>query len=103
MMAFVSPLLFLQAQINKHPSALKKVHIKEIPPSRLPKSITNYISKNLPNATITMATKQKRNPDAAYIVKIDIKTRHHTLIFNKGSELVKLDAKRLEATTVKKK
>ena len=92
--AFILPVLFLQAQSTKLPSsAPKKAHIKEISTSKLPKVITSYISTNLPNAKIIKAMKQKRNPGAKYIVNVDIKTKHHTLVFNKSGELAKLDGK----------
>ena len=78
-----------------------KVHKKEIAPEKLPKSITAYIQKNLPSAKITKAVKQRKKPDAAYIVYVTIKTKHHTLVFNKSEALVKLDGKRLKATVAK--
>jgi hypothetical protein len=97
MFAFILPSLFLQGQSTKPPSsAPKKLHTKEISPSKLPKSITNYISINLPSAKITKSMKQKRDPGAKYIVNVDIKTKHHTLVFNKGGELVKLDGKKIK-------
>jgi len=94
MIAFVLPVLFIQAQSKKpSSSAPKKSHVKEISTSKLPKFITNFISTNLPNAKIIKAMKQKRNPGAKYIVNVDIKTKHHTLVFNKSGELAKLDGK----------
>jgi len=104
MIAFVLPVSFLQAQSTTPPSsAPQKLHIKEIPPSKLPKFIINYISTNLPSAKITKAMKQKRNPGAKYIVNVKIKTKYHTLVFNKDSELVKLDGKKIENATLKKR
>jgi hypothetical protein len=100
LIVFVFPLLFVQAQGAKSQSvSRKKVHVKEITPSKLPKSITKYISVNLPNAKITKAMKQRRSPGAKYIVNVDIKTKHHTLVFNKEGGLVKLDGKKIKTAT----
>jgi hypothetical protein len=99
--AFVLPVMLLQAQNTKNPSASKS-HKKEIPASKLPDNVTSYIATNLPNARITKVTKQKRNPGATYIVAISIKTKHHTLVFNNAGDLVKLNGKKLESTAVKK-
>ena len=99
--AFLLPVLFMYPQNGKDQSA-QKTSGKEIPASKLPKQVTAYISANLPNARITKATKQKRNPSATYVVAVDIKTRHHTLVFDKSGVLVRLDGKKLKATVLKK-
>ncbi len=84
----------LQAQ-SGHEKDQPKVHKKEIAASKLPSKVTRYISANLPNASITKATKQRRNPDAKFEVHVVIKARHHNLVFNKAGDLVKLDGKRV--------
>jgi hypothetical protein len=104
LMIIILPVVFLQAQsIRQSSSAAKKTHAKEISASRLPKQVTAYISANLPNARITKVMKQKRDPSAKYVVHLEIKSKHHTLIFNKDAELVNLDGKRLTSTVLKKK
>jgi hypothetical protein len=97
---FVFPFLFIQGQSAKPRSAdPKKVHAKVISPSKLPEFINRYISTNLPNAKITKAIKQRRSPGAKYIVHVEIKTKHHTLIFNKDGGLVNLDGKKITTAT----
>jgi hypothetical protein len=88
--AFILPTLALHAQ-----------KAKEIAPAKLPDNVTSYISANLPNAKITKVVKQKRNPDATYVVSVSIKTKYHKLVFNKAGVLVKLDGKKLKATVKK--
>ncbi len=73
-------------------------HRKEIPASKLPEAVTGYISANLPHAKITKVIRQKGEPAAKYIVSVSIHTRHHTLVFNRENELVKLDGKKLSGT-----
>ena len=81
----------------------REVQQKVIPASKLPSNVTKYISDNLPNARITRAVKQKRSPDATYVVNLTIKTKAHTLVFNKAGALVKLDGKALKGTVPKRK
>ncbi len=82
-------------------SSSRQTQKKEIPASKLPEKATKYISANLPNAKIKKVVKQKRKPDATYVVYVTIKTKAHTLIFNRGGVLVNLDGKKLEATVLK--
>jgi hypothetical protein len=96
----ILPLFFMQA-IASGQGNTKKIQKKEIAASKLPDKITKYISANLPNAKITKAVKQKRQPEATYVVHLTIKTKYHTLVFNKSGELVKLDGKKLDSTVLK--
>jgi hypothetical protein len=98
--ALILPVVFLPGPVSAQTSS-KKIQKKEIAASKLPDKVTKYISANLPNAKITKAVKQKRHPEAAYVVYLTIKTKYHTLVFNKSGELVKLDGKKLDSTVLK--
>jgi hypothetical protein len=101
--AIILPALLLRAQDGKQRSPdPAKGHTREISPKRLPKSITTYIMFNLPDATITKATKQRKNPGGTYVVTLQLKTIRHILVFNKQGELVKLNGKRIKAATLEK-
>jgi hypothetical protein len=88
-LAFVIPVLFLQAQKSPEKTT-PKYHQKEVPASRLPKKATKFISANLPHATITRVIRQRGNPDEKFIVSVTIKTFHHVLIFNRHGDFVRL-------------
>ncbi len=99
-LAVAIPLFALPLQSYSQ-STSKKTQKKEIPASKLPDKVTKYISANLPNAKIKKAVKQKHKPDATYVVHVTIKTKAHTLIFNRSGELVNLDGKKLDSTVLK--
>jgi hypothetical protein len=100
MLVLILPVAFLPVPVSAQTTS-KKIQKKEIAASKLPDKVTKYISANLPNAKITKAVKQKRQPEATYVVHLTIKTKYHTLVFNKSGELVKLDGKRLDSTVLK--
>jgi hypothetical protein len=98
--AIVLPILALPGQAISQTTS-NKTQKKEIAPEKLPSKVTSYIYANLPNAKITKAVKQKRKPDATWIVYVNIKSKHHTLIFNKSGVLVNLNGKKLDSTVLK--
>jgi hypothetical protein len=99
-LAFLVPFVLAGAQ-NTRGVPEKKIHVKEIPPSRLPGRVTSYISANLPNGKIKKATKQKHEPEAKFVVIVVIKDKRHTLVFNKSGYLVKLDGKKVYTAPAK--
>jgi hypothetical protein len=80
---------------NQQEVSAKKVQGKEVPASRLPKKSIKYISANLPNAAIIKVIKQRRNPGAKFVVSVRIKSKNHTLVFDKSGDLVLLDGKKV--------
>ena len=89
LIAFILPVMFLQAQTVKEKSPSKSSR-KEIPASRLPKKVTTFISPSLPNAKITKVIKQKGRPEEKYIVSLSIKTKAHVLIFSNKGDFVRV-------------
>jgi hypothetical protein len=89
LITFLLSVVLLQAQHAKEPSAPKS-HKKEISASRLPKKITNFITLNLPHAKITKVVKQRSVPGEKYLVYVQIKTRHHMLVFSSKGEYVRV-------------
>jgi hypothetical protein len=87
--AFLLPMTILQAQNAKEPAAPRS-HKKEISASKLPKKITNFITLNLPHAKITRVIKQRSVPAEKYLVYVQIKTRHHMLVFDSKGEYVRV-------------
>ena len=98
--AFVLPILAVSEPASAQ-STSKKTQKKEVEVSKLPQKITDYIHANLPSGKITKAVKQKRQPDATWVVHVSIKGKHHTLVFNNSNELVKLNGKKLDSTVLK--
>jgi hypothetical protein len=86
---FILPLTFAQAAMKKEPVSTKPLK-KEIAVSHLPKATLSWISQNLPHAKITKVWKQKDKPGEKYIVAVTIKTKYHTIIFNKKGEFVRV-------------
>ena len=82
-LAFVLPVLTISEPAVAQARS-KKSQKKEVSKDKLPEKITKYIAANLPNGKITKAVKQKRNPDATWVVPVTIKSKHHTLVFNKS-------------------
>jgi hypothetical protein len=89
LITFLVSVVVLQAQHAKEATAPKS-HKKEIAASKLPKKVTNFITLNLPHAKITKVIKQRSVPAEKYLVYIQIKSRHHMLVFDKKGEYVRV-------------
>lgn len=87
--AFILPIIFAQAAMKKEP-VLTKPQKKEIGVSHLPKPAVSWISQNLPHAKINKVWKQKDKPGEKYIVAVTIKTKYHTIVFDKKGAFVRI-------------
>jgi hypothetical protein len=88
-LAFILPMELAHAEMKKE-SASKKTQKKEIAVSHLPKAAVNWISQNLPHAKINKVWKQKDKPGEKYIVAVTIKTKYHTMVFDKRGDFVRV-------------
>jgi hypothetical protein len=63
--------------------------MSEIKTSSLPKSVTEYVQKNLPGSQITKAAKVEDKGVVTYNVAVDVKGKKHILIFDKDGKFLK--------------
>lgn len=73
----------------------------EIPTSKLPKATTDYITDNLPGATITKAAKVEDKGVVTYNADIDVKGHKHLLIFDKDGKFLKKGDALIDSKTPK--
>lgn len=61
----------------------------DIPASKLPAGVTQYLQDNLPGSTITKAAKVEEKGDITYNVTIDLKGKKHQFVFDKAGKFLK--------------
>jgi YD repeat-containing protein len=60
----------------------------EIKTAQLPKSVTDFISKNFPGGTVTRAGKIEEKSDVSYVAVIENKGTKHAYQFDKDGKLI---------------
>ena len=73
----------------------------DIPASKLPAGVTQYLQDNLPGSTITKAAKVEEKGDITYNVTIDVKGKKHQFVFDKAGKFLRKGDALIDSTKPK--